>query len=73
MQHFTSLPILQVLKTINGLCKVLLQRLNKDEAEKGFVFILDTLKKVTPGETKDFLSVVKILQELSNLYLIEMK
>ena len=47
LQLLQNLPIMQVIKTISGLCKVFICRLNLDKAEEGFNFIIEALKKLT--------------------------
>lgn len=69
LQVFGSLPINQIVKTISGLCKVMVNRLNLSKAEEGLNFIIEAVKKVADVESGELLSVVKYQHELANLYL----
>ena len=62
--------MLQVLRTISGLCKNQIGRLDLKKAEEGFTFIVEVLKKITAVPSGDLLSVVKMKHELANIHLL---
>lgn len=70
LQNFGSLPINQVIKTISGLCKVLINRLSLAKAEEGLNFIIEAVKKVAGVESGELLSVVKYQHELASMFLV---
>ena len=59
-----------MLKTISGLCKNQIGRLDLKKAEEGFTFIVEVLKKITAVPSGDLLSVVKMKHELANIHLL---
>ena len=61
---------MQVCKTISGLSKVMIGRLNIPKAEEGFTFIIDVMKKASGVESGEILSVVKFKHELAGCYLL---
>ena len=68
---FGKQPIKQILKTISGLCKVLISRLKLDKADEGFKFIIEAQKKVCGLDTEDLMVVVKFKLELANMHLMQ--
>ena len=70
LQTFHSIPLLQVLRTISGLCKNQIGRLDLKKAEEGFTFIVEALKKIAAVPSGDLLSIVKMKHELANLHLL---
>ena len=65
-QH-QSQPILEVLKTISGLSKVHLVRLDTARAEQGFSYQIQIVRKVSGLDT--VVGVVRPMHELANIYL----
>ena len=71
LERYECQPIMQVIKTISGLCKVFINRLKLDKAEEGWNFIVETLKKASACESGETLHVAKYLQETANLHLLQ--
>ena len=59
-----------MLKTISGLCKNQIGRLDLKNAEEGFTFIVEVLKKIAVVPSGDLLSIVKMKHELANIHLL---
>ena len=59
------------MKTISGLCKVMISRLKLDQAEEGLNFIIEAQKKMHDEmDSDDLLVVVKFKHELANMHLL---
>ena len=69
-----------MLKTINGLSKVMVVRLQTAEAEKGFTFIADATKRIhgvapssqSDDQTETLLALVRPLHDLANVHLMQL-
>ena len=61
------------MKTISGLCKVMISRLKLDQAGEGLNFIIEAQKKMHDEEdsTDDLLAVVKFKHELATMHLLQ--
>ena len=61
-----------MLKTIEGLCKDLITRLDLVKAEEGFNFVLLTYQKAYNSDNQDLFPVIKTKHNLANMHLMKL-
>ena len=68
LSAFDSQPIAQVLKTVKGLSKTLVIRVNLKKAEEGYKFAIMVLKMMTGAETEELMQIIKLKHLLTEVY-----